>query len=57
MGGDGGRDDGRKIDGVSVELVNGAPSELPREVGTPAALVARDVLQNAHNLGEAAAIF
>ena len=38
--------------GVSV-TVNGAPSDLPREVGTPAALVARDVLQRAHNLGEA----
>lgn len=41
--------------GVSVTL-NGAPSELPREVGTPAALVARDILQRAHDLTEATTI-
>jgi isopenicillin-N N-acyltransferase like protein len=41
--------------GVSVTL-NGAPSELPKEVGTPAALVARDILQHAHNLTEATTI-
>ena len=41
--------------GVSV-TVNGAPSDLPREVGTPAALVARDIMQHAHNLAEATPI-
>ena len=38
--------------GVSVTL-NGAPSSLPRETATPAAIVARDVLQRAHALPEA----
>ena len=38
--------------GVSVTL-NGAPSSLPRETATPVAMVARDVLQQAHNLAEA----
>lgn len=38
--------------GVSV-TINGAPSRLPREIGTPVAIVAREVLQNAHNLDEA----
>ena len=38
--------------GVSVTL-NGAPSSLPRETATPVAMVARDVLQKAHNLAEA----
>jgi isopenicillin-N N-acyltransferase like protein len=38
--------------GVSVTL-NGAPSSLPEETATPAAIVARDVLQHAHNLPEA----
>jgi predicted choloylglycine hydrolase len=38
--------------GVSV-TVNGAPSSLPRDTATPVAMVARDVLQRAHNLAEA----
>lgn len=38
--------------GVSVTL-NGAPSSLPGETATPVAMVARDVLQKAHNLAEA----
>ncbi len=38
--------------GVSVSL-NGAPSSLPGETATPVAMVARDVLQQAHNLDEA----
>lgn len=38
--------------GVSV-TINGAPSSLPRETATPVAVVARDVLQRAHNLTEA----
>jgi hypothetical protein len=38
--------------GVSV-TINGAPSKLPNETGTPVAIVARDVLQHAHNLDEA----
>ncbi len=38
--------------GISV-TVNGAPSDLPDDIGTPAALVARDILQHAHNLTEA----
>lgn len=37
--------------GVSVTL-NGAPSSLPGETATPVAMVARDVLQKAHNLDE-----
>lgn len=37
--------------GVSV-TVNGAPSSLPRETATPVAIVARDILQRAHNLTE-----
>jgi hypothetical protein len=37
--------------GVSV-TVNGAPSSLPRETATPVAIVARDILQKAHNLSE-----
>lgn len=41
--------------GVSV-TVNGAPSALPKEIGTPVAMVARDILQNAHNLDESLAI-
>ncbi|MEI6083901.1 MAG: C45 family autoproteolytic acyltransferase/hydrolase [Verrucomicrobiota bacterium] len=41
--------------GVSVAL-NGAPSELPHEIGTPAAIVAREILERAHNLAEATAI-
>lgn len=38
--------------GVSV-TINGAPSSLPGETATPVAIVARDVLQKAHNLEEA----
>jgi len=41
--------------GVAV-MVNGAPSELPRDIGTPAAMVAREILERAHNLAEATAI-
>ncbi len=37
--------------GISV-TVNGAPSHLPRDIGTPVAIVARDILQHAHNLDE-----
>jgi predicted choloylglycine hydrolase len=38
--------------GVSITL-NGAPSSLPRDTATPAAMVARDILQHAHSLDEA----
>ena len=38
--------------GVSV-TINGAPSSLPGDTATPVAMVARDVLQKAHNLDEA----
>jgi len=38
--------------GVCV-TINGAPSKLPNTIGTPVAIVAREVLQNAHNLEEA----
>src|SRR5215470_7028160 len=38
--------------GVSVTL-NGAPSSLPADTATPAAMLARHVLQRAHNLTEA----
>lgn len=41
--------------GVSV-TINGAPSELPGDTATPVAMVARDVLQKAHDLKEALAI-
>jgi hypothetical protein len=41
--------------GVSV-TVNGAPSSLPRETATPVAIVARDILQKAHNLNETLSI-
>lgn len=37
--------------GISV-TVNGAPSALPNEIGTPVAMLARDILQHAHNLDE-----
>ena len=37
--------------GISV-TVNGAPSSLPRETATPVAIVARDILQRAHDLSE-----
>ena len=38
--------------GVSV-TINGAPSSLPGDAATPVAIVAREVLQHAHNLAEA----
>ena len=38
--------------GVSITL-NGAPSSLPGETATPVAMVARDIMQKAHNLDEA----
>jgi hypothetical protein len=38
--------------GVSV-TINGAPSSLPGKTATPVATVARELLQNAHNLTEA----
>ncbi len=38
--------------GVSISL-NGAPSSLPGKTATPVAIVARDVLERAHNLDEA----
>ncbi|MBI3881402.1 MAG: hypothetical protein HY301_15230 [Verrucomicrobia bacterium] len=41
--------------GVSV-TINGAPSSLPGETATPVAMVARDVMEKAHNLAEALAI-
>jgi predicted choloylglycine hydrolase len=37
--------------GISV-TVNGAPSALPKEIGTPVTIVAREILQKAHNLDE-----
>jgi len=43
---------GMNREGVSV-TVNGAPSRLPKEVATPTCLVAREILQRAHNLAEA----
>ena len=42
-------------DGVSI-VVNGAPSHLPADSATPTCLVAREVLEHAHNLAEATAI-
>jgi hypothetical protein len=41
--------------GVSI-TVNGAPSDLPADSATPTCLVAREVLEHAHNLAEATAI-
>jgi hypothetical protein len=41
--------------GVSI-TVNGAPSNLPADGATPTCLVAREVLEHAHNLAEALAI-
>ncbi|HEX3890110.1 MAG TPA: C45 family autoproteolytic acyltransferase/hydrolase [Verrucomicrobiae bacterium] len=38
--------------GVSV-TVNGAPSSLPKETATPVAIVAREIMERAHNLDEA----
>lgn len=46
---------GMNREGISITL-NGAPSELPDDIGTPSAFVARDVLQKARNLAEAVAI-
>ena len=41
--------------GVSV-TVNGAPSSLPSQTATPVAMVAREILEKAHNLDEALGI-
>jgi tetratricopeptide (TPR) repeat protein len=41
--------------GVSV-TINGAPSSLPKETATPVAIVAREIMEKAHNLDEALAI-
>jgi tetratricopeptide (TPR) repeat protein len=41
--------------GVSI-TVNGAPSHLPADAATPTCLVAREVLEHAHNLAEATEI-
>ena len=38
--------------GISI-TINGAPSSLPRDTATPVAMVARDILEHAHNLTEA----
>jgi isopenicillin-N N-acyltransferase like protein len=38
--------------GISV-TVNGAPSSLPKETATPVAIVAREIMEKAHNLDEA----
>lgn len=38
--------------GISV-TVNGAPSRLPKDIATPVAIVAREIMQHAHNLDEA----
>jgi isopenicillin-N N-acyltransferase-like protein len=43
---------GMNRSGVSV-TINGAPSSLPGKTATPVATVARELLQNAHNLTEA----
>ncbi len=43
---------GLNRDGLSV-TVNGAPSQLPGDTATPTCLVARQVLQHAHNIAEA----
>jgi hypothetical protein len=32
--------------------INGAPSKLPNDIATPVAIVAREILQHAHNLDE-----
>jgi isopenicillin-N N-acyltransferase-like protein len=41
--------------GISV-TVNGAPSSLPKQTATPVAMVAREMLEKAHNLEEALGI-
>jgi hypothetical protein len=46
---------GMNREGVSI-IVNGAPSHLPADSATPTCLVAREVLEHAHNLAEATAI-
>jgi tetratricopeptide (TPR) repeat protein len=38
--------------GISV-TVNGAPSRLPNQTATPVAIVAREIMERAHNLAEA----
>lgn len=38
--------------GISV-TVNGAPSQLPNTTATPVAIVAREIMESAHNLDEA----
>ena len=43
---------GMNREGVSV-TVNGAPSDLPAETATPVAIVAREIMEKAHNLPEA----
>jgi hypothetical protein len=43
---------GMNREGLSV-CVNGAPSRLPRDVGTPTCLIAREVLQHARTIDEA----
>jgi len=42
--------------GISV-TVNGAPTSLPRETATPVAIVARHILQQAHNHAEPSTSF
>ena len=46
---------GMNREGVSI-TVNGAPSDLPSDAATPTCLVAREVLEHAHNLAEATEI-
>ena len=46
---------GMNRQGISV-TVNGAPSHLPADAATPTCLVAREVLEHAHNLAEATEI-
>ncbi|MEP6663613.1 MAG: C45 family autoproteolytic acyltransferase/hydrolase [Verrucomicrobiota bacterium] len=43
---------GMNREGISV-TVNGAPSGLPDETATPVAIVAREILEHSHSLGEA----
>lgn len=43
---------GMNREGVSI-TVNGAPSDLPSDAAVPTCLVAREVLEHAHNLAEA----
>ena len=46
---------GMNREGISI-VVNGAPSHLPADGATPTCLVAREVLEHAHNLAEATGI-